>query len=306
MATTITRAQIRSGAAKDAGLLIHVTGILAANIDANNKTVDVADLAVVFPDPQHLRDAFISEDGDDYARIVKFYAEDAPNRLLLSHIPTGLDGAAGGTEADIYTLLSPEEWNNCINEALEELFEVVRIDMALVSDQTDYSVDDLVDSEGDLCTYLQSRAQLYKVEFRGSNGLTTSIEQLGGVAFHENANSLSVHLTMGPAFEDQTSSLVLVARKPYVWRDRLMNQDSDQTNCPYRLAVTATQVKAYRLLFKKHGETMKRQFAAAMVVSEKEYNRMLADMVPAIRPTPLTLDESFYQDVPAGMVHWSW
>jgi hypothetical protein len=221
-------------------------------------------------------------------------------------MPAGLTGLSGGNEASVYFLLSPEDWNDSLNEALEELFKVVRVEIDIVAGDSLYPLDSVTDAESDLCTWLQSRTQVYGVEYRRTNGATVSLEQLGGVRFLENNNSLSVLLTMPPVTSDAGATLELVARKPYVWRDSLLSTDATTTNCPYKLAMVATQVKAFRLLFKRHGETMKRQFGAAIVIAERELTRTINELVPSMRPQPLMVDESFEPDIPPEMQRWSW
>lgn len=305
MAVTITRRQLREGAAHDAGLMVRLENIVAADIDGTNMTLDLPQLFTKFPDSLHLQDAFITEDGDDYARIIKYHQEGAPHKVVVDHIPAGLSGTGLHTSAQVYFLLSPEDWNDCLNEALEGLFRPVRVSITIVDNDSEYPMDGVTDADLDLATWLQTRAQVYALEYRSASGVNISLEQLGGVRFIENNNSLTVHLLTLPLAGD-SGTLVLVARKPYVWRGNTLDLDTDTTVCPYKLGMVAAQVKAYSLLFKRHGQNMKQQFAAASVIAEREYVRLVNEYVPAMRPVPYTYDEHFAPDIPAAMGNWSW
>lgn len=306
MATTITRKQIREGAAADAGLLTRLDSITTSDIDSSNLTINLGQLFTKKPDKFMVADSWVTENGDDYARILKYYQDEAPHRVTVDHIPTGLTGNAGGNTLEAYSLLSPETWNDCINEALEELFKVIRVEITIVGGQSEYACDSQVDPDGDTCTWLQSRTQIYSIEYRAASGSQVSLEQLGGVRFLESSNALTVHLSVMPLVADSGASLILVARKPYVWRGSTLDADSDTTTCPYKLAMIATQIKALRVLFKSHGEQVKRNFAAALAVAEKEYVKMVNEFVPAARPQPLMIDEAYEPDLPTEMQRWSW
>lgn len=303
MAVTISRKQIREGAASDLGLHL-VTSVAAADIDLTNQTLLLPDLTTKLPDAFQLRDSFVTADGIDYARVIKFHADSGTDKVQLDHNIDGLDDDP--TEVHVYFGLSPEEINNQINEALEELYREVRVEITLVADQSDYPIDDQVDSELDTCTWLQNRTQIIDLQFQ--EAFSTNWNQAYGygmVSYLRDNNSLTVRLGIRP-ITTGTASLILRARKPYAWREKLLELDADTTTCPYKLAMAAVQLRCLRLLFKKHGPAMKQNFGQAAAVAERQFAAAINEWTPAMQPASYNFDEPFDQDIAAPAILWSW
>lgn len=310
MAVEITRQQLREGAALDLGLLKLVT---IDTVDTTNHTVTIADLRKKYGDLFHIQGSYLMERtdgfaGDVYYRIINPQTP-GPNTagqldtLLLDSGPAGIIDGDGGA---IYQLLSPEEWNHLINEALEDLFYTIRIPITLKAGETDYTLDTEYDDENDYCTYLQSRTQVEGIEVKRLNSHGTQYERWSGVRWIENASSLTMHLTFVPE-ADNVTSLVLQARKPYVWQDKLLSDDSDVVRVPYKLGLYAIQVRAMRLLFKEHSSPELRQrFGAALAVAEKELVIQKAEWLPATRSRVFEIDETFEPDIPIELLSPSW
>lgn len=302
MATTITRKTIREAAADDLGLLLSVT---VTATDATALTATIPDLWTKMPDPDHLRDAWVTVDGASYARIVKYHLEAAPNYVELSKLPTGI--STGTPTAKIYFLLSPEDWNTQINNALEKLGRMERVSITLDTSATDYAMDTVTDSESNLCTWLQSRGQIFDIQTRTANGNLVQIEGWGGVSFLETNNSLTVHLSYIPY---TATTLILRARKPYVWRDHLLDSDTTSnytTTCPFELAVEAVKEKGMELAFNRYGTaSMKPRFAAMLQVTRDRLAAAKLKFEPPMRPANYQVEETFLVDIPWELQSPAW
>lgn len=300
MATSITRAQVRENAADDLGLLLSVT---VTATDSDDLTATIPDLYTKMPDPDHLRDAFITVDGSSYARITKYHLEAAPNFVELSKLPTGI--STGTPTAKIYFLLSPEDWNTQINNALEKLGRMVRVNITLDPASTDYPLDDTqLDSDMDECTWIQSRGQIFDIQTKTANDQLIQIEGWSGVSYLEDDNQLTVHLSYIPY---TATTLVLRVRKPYVWRDHLLSADVDTTTCPFELAVEAVKEKGMELIFNRYGSpTMRQRFAAMLQVTRDRLAGAKLRYEPPMRPSNYQVEETFLVDIPWELQGSAW
>lgn len=309
MATSITRRQIREGAAQDLGIFVPA---VADYVNTSDFTVRIADALTKFPDEYHLMDAWLmgreSNDlGNTFYRVVKAWFNETKDTVQLASAPD----FAATDDIGIYFLLSPEDWNNALNETLSELYKKVRVTITLTDGDNEYPIDDLTDEEGDDCTWLQSRTQIYGVEVRTASGNIVDLQQWGGVRFIEDNNSLTVHFTYLPATATGLTC-VLVGRKPYAWRGEgatghLLSDDDDTTTCPYKLARYGLQVQVLNLLYKRHGgEMMRARFGGSRNVAMQQFAQAKHQFVPAMQPQTYEVDETFIADLPSEMQTWGW
>lgn len=306
MATSITRRQIREGAALDLGLASLVT---ADVVDTTDHTVRVSDVREKYPDPFLVRDAFLmpreaASTGNQWRRIVQFATPETPDALVLAGGP---DGLSNGDDAAIYFLLTPDEWNRCVNEALTEMWKRTDVGFSFEDNVNDYAVDEMTDDDGDLCTWVTTRGQIETVKLRSviQTGLIDLREWAGYTPIESN-NSVTIHFTYLPVHHQQVTA-VMVANKPYVYPGNELDVDSDTTTCPYKLAQLGTEVKAMKLAYKKYGtEAMRSRFGSTLAVAEAEWAKMKLQYMPPMRASGYLIEESFEPDIPEIMRRPTW
>lgn len=303
MAITVTRRQLKEGAAQDLGLFLAGT---ATSVDTINHTLVIPEVNLALPDQFHLRDAFVAsrkdnDSGTVYNRIVKPFLDNSSNGLLLDSGPNVQDDDPVG----IYTLLSPLDWNDVVNKALEKLHKLVRITVSLDTTQNEYSLDDMVDSEGDTCEWVQSRTQILKMDTRNANGSLITLEGWGGVAWQEDGNSLKMHLSYIPY--GQATEMVISARKPFAWPGNTLDTDQATTNVQYVLGLEACKEKALELVFNKFAsQEMKTRFGAMLAETRQKLAQAMRNYVPPMRPQNYEFNETFSPDIVSELILPAW
>ena len=309
MATSITRRQIREAACEQLGLLKKIT---IDTVDTTAHTFKAADLVKKYPDAFHIQDAYLTSretdaTGSNYHRIIKWYDEETPDTIQLD---SGPDDLADGEDGAIYELLSPEEWNDAINESLGELLHPVRITITLDTEDNNYAMDPQTDSEGDACTWIVSRTQIHHVDTKDVSDNIISETDWAGYKIIEDANGLQVHLTYIP--QDATY-LVVTVLKPYsrfaAGADELTSDivANHTTTCPFQMAVQAAKVKAVLKMYQRHGaDNLRKRFGTSLAIAERQLAQMKAAYTPAMRPHSMQIDETFEPDIPSDLTSPVW
>lgn len=285
-----------------------LTYVVVDTVDATNHTVKISDIRDRKGDPFTLKDAFISpresaDTGNDWNRILRYVNPETPDTLELA---SGPDGMSNGDDAGIYELLSPDEWNRCVNEALGDMRKRTRIPLAFTDGDNEYSVDALTDSDGDLATWVTTRGQIEGITLKDASGSIVSLEGWSGASFIEGDNSVLINFSYLPAYRSNLSALVL-AHKPYAYPGNTLDLDSDVTTCPYKLAMTGTQVKALKLAFSKYGsDAMRARFGAALTLREGIWATDKNKWMPPFKSYDLQIPETYSPDIPDILLNPSW
>lgn len=315
MAVALTRRQIREDAALDLGLLTYV---VADTIDANQHTIKVGEIRESFGDAFTLRDAYISpreaaDTGNDWNRILRFVDPETPDTLQLAGGP---DGMANGDDCGIYQLLSPAEWNLCVNQALGDMWKKTRIPLTFVDNDNHYAIDLLTDADGDLATWVTTRGQIEGVILLDAYENIISQEGWAGYSLNESNNSIIVNFTYLPAYRSNLTA-VIIANKPYTYPGHELTTDIaptppattpyGTTTCPYKLAMVGTQVKALKLMFSKFGsEPMRSRFGTGLSLREGIWATEKSKWMAPFKAWDFNIPETFVQDIPEIMLNPSW
>lgn len=305
MAVDLTRKQIREDAALDLGLLTVVT---VDTVDTNQHTVKIGDIREAFGDAFTLRDAYISpreaaDTGNDWNRILRFVDPETPDTLVLAGGP---DGMEDGDSCGIYQLLSPAEWNLCVNQALGDMVKKTRIPLTFTEDDNEYSIDALTDTDGDLATWVTTRGQVEGIVLKDAYGNIISQEGWSGYMLNEGDNTVVINFTYLPAYRSNLTAVV-IANKPYAYPGATLDDDDDTTTCPYKLVMVGTQVKALKLMFSKFGsDPMRQRFGAALSLREGIWATEKSKWMPPFKAWDLNIPETFVADIPDIMLRPSW
>lgn len=315
MATAITRKTIREGAALDLGLL---TLVVVDTIDATSHLVKISDIRERKGDPFTLKDAYISprmaaDTGNDWNRILRYVDPETPDTLELAGGP---DGMTNGDDAGIYELLSPTEWNMCVNEALGDMWKKTRVAFNFVDSDNEYPTDLMTDTDLDLATWITTRGQIEGISLKDTSGNIVSLEGWSGAQFIEGDNSVVVNFGYLPAYRSNLTG-VLIANKPYSYPGRQLTTDViptppattpiATTTCPYKLAMVGTQVKALKLLFSKLGsEAMRSRFGAALSLREGIWATEKNKWMPPFKAYDLQIGDVYSPDIPNILLNPSW
>lgn len=308
MATTITRRQIREGAARELGLMMTA---VADTVNTTDHTIKASDVREKSPDPFLVRDAFVvpreaASTGNQFRRIVQFSTPETPDTLILAGGP---DGLSNGDDIGIYYLLDPTEWNDCVNEALYEMWKRINVPFDFVENDNDYPCDLMEDPDDALllCTWITTRGQIETVKIKHviTGSLVDEREWAGYVPI-ESGNAVVLHFTYLPAYQ-ATVTGILVANKPYAYPGATLDTDQETTVCPFMLAVKGTQVMAMKKAYKKYGtEAMRARFGSTLAVAESEWAKLKMQWMPPMRTSGYIIDETFEPDIPEIMRNPPW
>lgn len=308
MATDITRKQLRESAASGLRLM---TPVIAGAVDENNHTIRIPAAPNKIPDAMTLTGgAYImsTEDnatGNEWFRILRY-----ANKTTLDtfELAAGPDNISEGDSLAIYQLLNPDDMNDCVNEAMGELWRTRRIPITFVENENTYPCDDLADPEGGFCTWITTRSLIERIEIKDVFGQTIDLLEWAGVKITEDNNSVTIHFTYLPGWQQSASlSAVLVVSQYYVQPDTLLTDDDDTVVCPFGFANLAVQVKILKKAFLLFGaEQMRARFGAQLSLKEAELMKLKQQLMPPMTGNGYTIEENYTPDIPHYMLNPNW
>lgn len=195
--------------------------------------------------------------------------------------------APSSQSACILELLSPDEWNAAIDEALTELYFPERAEIPLTT-YLDSNGNTLVTTEYDLPDWVQTRGQLKGLYYRDlTYGKESAVPRY---KVFESSAGVRVVIVDAPASTWATTyTLVVDATR---WHPKLLD-DTYSTNCPQQLWQAAVEVAALHKVLKKYGQRFKAQFAQDLAIAERKLLQMRAAILPVVQPREFNTDDDW-------------
>lgn len=209
---------------------------------------------------------------------------------------------AAGEALDFYLILSPDEWDNACDAALEDKFYKDRISIALVAGQTEYDLTD--NTEAFYSPWFQSKGQFIRGRFRDSGTAGAPVEtEIPVTYFVETGYGVKLILPTSVVPADVTVTTAEIEARHYY---PAFTSDTATITLPFRLAVKAVQYEALKLIFQKLGPAAKKVYGMQMALAEKDLTEQEARWLDNSARRDLSDDE-----VPTGGdmergLEWGW
>ncbi len=292
MAQTSTKKELRVGSAKSLGLYAEVT----ANTNATNGTgtwdiVTCPDLKDKAIDNERFQESFLWRQEDEWRLIG---STDVPNATIT--VTRGFDdNNVNDVTFAIYGILSLDDWDTVIDEALQDKFHKDRITIPLVAGQKEYSMPSGAE-------WLQTKGQIIRMRWRDeSSGSTKPVEDEVSTAYPVEADHvLKIVVPSQPS--GSNVSLIIEARHYF---DKL-TADANTVSLPGRLAEAAVKHEALKLIFQKMGPGAKRVFGQQMVLTERELQGQEARWLDTDAHRDWSDEDEPFGGDPEGAFDWGW
>lgn len=272
-----------------AGKLGRKHSVIITSVDGPETTLTIPNVGDIFADNERLEDAYIAilfgaTEIEQFRRITAMNVTTGQT-VINRAFDTDIDGPQAAT---IYTMLTPDEWNEAVNEALIKLYFHERVEVTLrtstLSDPgTEYDLGaDPIDAP-----WIQHKGMIVDVRYRN---ITTGEEQsVPRLRFDESRNNVKIHLLDKP-WDKNTYSMIVEARRFYP----RLNQDDWGTTCPTPLWQAAVEVSAIHKMIKKFGSRLKANYAQDLAIAEREEAAMRAAILPVLTAREYQQDEDWF------------
>jgi len=254
--------------------------------------VTVVELSDMFSDALAPMAAYISKAGGvTFRRIADFVS--GGGVLSLNRNPTGV--FANSDLVDTWLILTPADWREIVDDAVQSLYKVERITVPPVSGQSEYDLTALA-------SWLLARKQVHRVLWRWSNAGWTEEEDAPSFKIIENLNAIKL-LLLGDLPADLTSlSIIVEARHFY---DKLAT-DATAITCPEQLARAQVRVEALNRIWTTMGEkAAKDLFASERDQAERLLLNKKKQLVDQAQPVPIHVERSTRgPDLPMQGYRW--
>ena len=190
-------------------------------------------------------------------------------------------------------MLNPDEWNDALDEALQELYYLEAITVTLVNSQNRY---DLTTTN----TWLLHKGQVVGVYLRDISDGVNNIKEYGAPAWRlpEEAGVVYLYLPIMPG--DVTNIRAIVYARRYYGT---MAADTDTTTAPLALIMAGLRHKALEKIYHLFGERAKKMFGNELGLAEKRYTEMRERHLPRIAQfTPHQVEPNLVDDE----FSWTW
>lgn len=212
---------------------------------------------------------------------------------------------ADGSNAFIYGLLNPDEWNGAINDVLTTLYYPFRLEVPLTETVEGTGADQLVDTmEYRLPAWIMSKGQVLEVRYRNiSSGFVKGWEEaLPRYRLDQTITGVTLHL-IDPPWARSTFELVVEAQR---FHSRL-DDDTWGTTCPQQLWQAGVEVSVLHKVMKKYGQRFKAQYAQDLAIAEREFAQMRAAMLPVVVAREYAHDDDWSgPDIDSFFLHSGW
>jgi len=283
------KGELRVGAAKSLGLYVEVT----ANTNAANSNTlitcpDLKDKAI---DNERFQDSFIWRKEGEW-RLIASDGVDVPN-ATITVARAWSNNNVNNVTFGIYGILSLDDWDTVIDEAMQDKFYKDRVTIPLVSGQKEYTPN---------ASWLQTKGQIIRMRWRDeSSGATKPIEGEVAVAYVVDVDhGIKVIVPSQPS--ESNTSLIIEARHYF----GKMAADNAIVTLPGRLAEIAVKHEALKLIFQKMGPGAKRVFGQQMVLTERELQSQEARWLDTDAHRDWSDEDEPFGGDPEGSFDWAW
>lgn len=286
-AITTTRADVRKKAAKALGLYYSLTG--TATSTGGNTVIPAAGIKDIAVDDEKFQFAWLRCVDQSEVRLV--ISTDVSAGTIT--VQRGFTGDTNGDVLELYLVLSFDEMNDAINDAVEDKFYIDRDVVTLVAEQTEYT----------LSNWIKDKGQIIRIRKRDVASGATEPREQEVPSVYPYDDSGEVKLVIPPLFEVENITYVVEARR----YQTALTDDTTTVTIPERLLVAAAKWEMLKKVFQKMGPAAKRIFGQAMVLAERE----LAEQEQRHLPVDARRDyQSENIAAVAGaqesQVHWTW
>lgn len=175
-----------------------------------------------------------------------------------------------GSEARIMGLLTPDEWNDAINEALVVLYYRERHTETLrTATMTDPG------REYEMPSWVTHRGMIIGVKYR--NVSTGQEQDVPRFRLQESRNIVTVEL-LDPPYATTSYELIVETHR---FNTRL-DEDNWGTTCPQPLWQAAVEVAVIHKVIKKYGARFKSQFSQDLAIAERDLAQQRAAILPKL------------------------
>ncbi|KKL50969.1 hypothetical protein LCGC14_2300180 [marine sediment metagenome] len=289
MSIDTAKGELRVGAAKSLGLYVEVT----ANTNAANSNTlitcpDLKDKAI---DNERFQDSFIWRKEGEW-RLIASDGVDVPN-ATITVARAWSNNNVNNVTFGIYGILSLDDWDTVIDEAMQDKFYKDRVTIPLVSGQKEYTPN---------ASWLQTKGQIIRMRWRDeSSGATKPIEGEVAVAYVVDVDhGIKVIVPSQPS--ESNTSLIIEARHYF----GKMAADNAIVTLPGRLAEIAVKHEALKLIFQKMGPGAKRVFGQQMVLTERELQSQEARWLDTDAHRDWSDEDEPFGGDPEGAFDWGW
>lgn len=215
---------------------------------------------------------------DNFRRIVDFNPTTGIVTVNRAHT-----GSINDLDCSVFLILTPSDWNECIDAGIQALYVVEQIEITPVEGQSLYSLPTGKE-------WVQSRQQIQRLWFKFTP--TNSPEYHRDVPVYKllpSANTMQILIELMPDEDVSQYKIVVEARHHY----QALSTDAATTTCPQDLAVCATKLEALRRIWSILGEReAKTLFGADMAATERQYVDLSRDYVEQVVHTPIHTEKA--------------
>lgn len=288
MAIAISKKTLREDAAKSLGLYHEVT--LDTNTSSPHTQVSVPDLQDKAVDDERFQWSWLWRSASEWRLIA---STDVANATIT--VVRAFDGQVdNGTTLAVYGLLSPDDWDVAINNAMQDKFYKDRITVPLVSGQKEYTPN---------ASWLQMREQIIRMRWRDeSSGSTKPVEGEVAVAFPVEANH-AVTIIVPSQPTDATNTSLIIEARHYIGK---LSDDTDQITLPGNLAQAAVKHEALKSIFQKMGPQARKFYAQQMVLTERDLAEQENRWLPTTSHRDWSDEDEPIGGDPTAGPEWGW
>lgn len=217
--------------------------------------------------------------------------------VTLQRAFSTLTALPAGELLDFYLILSPDEWNNAANIAIQDKFFKDRVSIPLVAGQTEYST-------AGIASWLQTKGQIIRARFRNTATAGAPIEtEVAATYIQETAYAITFIFPSLSFFDIANTTIEVDARRYFV----ALTTDGTTVTLPYRLCVAAVKHEALKLIFQKLGPAAKRIYGQAMVLAERDLTEAEARWLDNVSMKDMSDEEpAIGGNMAGGGGTWSW
>ena len=200
------------------------------------------------------------------------------------------DPPEASTDAVIYQLLSPDQWNEAINEALTPIMFVDRAVVTVEAEEREY----------ELPTWIKNRGQVRRITYRNIETKHEAVIPRWRInTAHE---VLTLVLLDEPWSETQYQIIVEAVR----YHARL-DEDQYGTTVPQALWQAAVVVAALHKVMNKYGMRFKQQYMQDLMIAERQLMHERARHNPPVDSVEITLDDDWEgPDIEGYFINSGW
>lgn len=291
MSLPISLKELRIAAAKSLGA--YFEGPLTA-IDGTFTVLTVPTIADVAYDAERFQFWFAWRKFDEWRLVA---STGLPSATTLTVTRAFDEAIAAGEVIAFYLILTPDEWNDSVRDAVADKFYKDRFAVTMSASNTEYDLTAVA-------PWLQTKGQIMRVRMRREATASQPVEtDIPSTYVSEHDYSVKLIIPRAAQAELTDNAVVIVEARHYYPKTLL---DTDTVTLPERLAVAAVKHEALKKIFQKLGPGAKRIYGQQMVLTSQEITEQEARWLDATAVRDWSDEEiPIAGDMERGLT-WSW